>query len=584
MDDKNKQNDNKPGDQSTAQPENVIKPDNNQADEPTKVEVVSADDNDSADETPDTTSSEEKDSDETPTDNVVTPESETEESSTEADKAETSSSDEPAEEPAVAEEPTKEEEPTKTEEPAKTEEQPLSAVSSSNDSYEQFNSSLEEQPSEQPVPAAAVSSSSTSSGRKKFGGKGWLKLGLPIAIVVAVLLAAAVYALAFYLPSRPANVYESSLSNTGKALDELIAYSEEQQEVKYQSVNFDGSLKYSGLMVAEADLNGVIGQNGNSRAEVNINYMGSKFKGELLFNKLEGNNSPDVYFKVNGIKQIFSGSKELAKLDGQWLVVDHTLVESLKNRAESTAGVEAQSQTDAAPTMAQINDATTKLQAVNKKYIFTTDPKNAVLKKQKFVGEETVNGRSVYHYKVTYNKDNLKAYVDAVGKALDSSQLNDWAKKTYDKNISQMLDIEDAKKQIDEAKDGYNFDLWADKQTKLVQSVKFTSKDKKSTVTISQNYTGGDTFPMSIKINGENGDKSQGSATFGVTVNTDTNKIIFDMSSDNLGSKDQTLSGKFSLTPSNEPVEITVPKQSTSINKVLQQFPLFSGTSLTAGN
>src|SRR6202035_3096437 len=167
--------------------------------------------------------------------------------------------------------------------------------------------------------------------------------------------------------------------------------------------------------------------------------MGEKVNANVISIKSPGNTAPDVYVQVSGIKSMLDslGLNSLDKIDGQWIAIDHTLVETYLN---SLAGQKSSS-TGSAPTYAAVEDAISKVQAVNKQYLFSTNASTAVFSNPQFIAKETNGGRALDHYKVSYSKTHLNAYLTAVGQALNSSQLNTWYKNmSAGKNLSDGVD------------------------------------------------------------------------------------------------------------------------------------------------
>ncbi|MEO6761093.1 MAG: hypothetical protein ABI220_01800 [Candidatus Saccharimonadales bacterium] len=413
-----------------------------------------------------------------------------------------------------------------------------------------------------PIPASGANGNSS---KKK-----WL-LPLIIAIVVLIVLAGG-YVFAFYVPNTPANVYKSGLENSGAAADKLVDYLQQQNLTDQKSVAFDGSLKVKATGASfDTTLSGAFDKEANGDLKLDADVMGQQVSANIISVKDKGNTSPDVYLKVSGVKTYLdqAGLGSLSDLDGKWISVDHTLIDSYADYFKQSLGSSSDVLNNTKmPTTAQINDALSKVEVVNRQYIFTADSSKAILKQDKFIGKETKDGRSVYHYQVSYDKDHLQAYVSAVKAALDSSQLNDWSKKANDgKTLSQVVDFGSITDGIKNAKDGYSFDLWIDKGTKLISSLQFTDSSDKSKLIIGQNYTGGDDYPLTLAVSDPDG--SGGSLNF--TVNTKTNKYSLDFSANDKAGKDSTtVSGKFSLTPGSDLVKETAPTGAESINKVLE--------------
>lgn len=406
-------------------------------------------------------------------------------------------------------------------------------------------------------------------------------------IVLVILLLGGGYAFGIYLPNKPANVYKSSLKNSAAGIDTLTNYFQKQTGSDFKSVAYAGSLKVKSSAVSfDGNVSGKFDKDGNGDLLLNADVLGEKLAVNVRSLKAAGNSSPDIYLRATGIKSILDseGLNGFDSLDGQWLFVDHTIIDSLSTSARQSLGQGAGSDAASAstvPSMAQINDAVNAVNKVNKQYLFTTDPQTAVLAGEKFIAKETKDGRSVDHFKVGYNKAHLKAYVAALKTALDGSQLNDWSKKANDgKSLSEVMDFTSLEDSVNNAKSDYTFDLWADTKIKLIHAIEFAdTKNPNEKFTISQNYTGGSKYPFSISGTSVDSDGLKSSGTFGFTVDTATNKYTIDVS----GSSSDGSSGalNLSLTPGSAAVKEVAPSGAKSINDLMSQFSSgdFFGTS-----
>lgn len=420
---------------------------------------------------------------------------------------------------------------------------------------------------EDPAAPAGVPTASPSNGKRPR----WL---IPsIAAAVLILLASGGFVFGFYLPNQPDAIYKQSLQNSGKAIDTMIdeslALSEEQKAVKldgsftFKSASASGDIEMSGS--SDVDL--------NSKYDISANVAGQKFTANILTTKAAKSNSPDVYLKVSGVKSMLTsaGYGALATYDNQWIAIDHTILDSGLMADGGDASSTAQ------PTEAQLKDAAAKIQEVNRTYLFTTDKSKAVLENKKYVGTEEMNGRTVYHYQVGYNKANLEAYVTELTAALDKSSLNAWAKEAYSKSISELMTVDELKKSIQKADNSFVFDLYADKSQKLVHAIKFTDAASKTTMTISQNYKGGDEYPFALNVVTTDATNPI-TAEITVTANKKTGAVKMTASGDmGKGSDKVTYTGEVTATPNNDKVEVTVPKNSRPITEVIGQ--LFGGYS-----
>lgn len=407
---------------------------------------------------------------------------------------------------------------------------------------------------------------------------------LPVAIVaVLVVLLGGGYVFGVYLPNRPSAVYSSSLKNTSQGLDQLISYGTSQAQKSYRSYNFDGTLKATASGSSfDATLSGALDKDSNGTLKLNADVMGQKLSANLRSVHVSGSASPDLYVQLTGIKWALDkfGLSSLDNLDGQWISIDHTSlnsgVASARQSVDTGSGSSLGTAT-AMPTFDQVNDAITKVQTVNKDYLFTTDSGKAVLKNDKYIGKETKDGRSTYHYQVGYDKAHLQAYVSALKTALDSSKLNDWSKQANNgKNLSQVVNIDSLTSSITTAKSDYTFDLWADTKTKLIHSLQFTDpSDSSSVFAITQNYTGGSQYPFTFSFASKAGG-STAKASLDLSVDTSTNKYTGNLTANTSGTN---ISFKFDLTPSNNAVQAAAPAGAKPLNDVLKQLGL-GGTSL----
>lgn len=406
------------------------------------------------------------------------------------------------------------------------------------------------------------------------GGKKKWVLPTAAAAVLVVLLGGG-YVFGMYLPNRPSAVYDKSLKNSGKAVDALIDYTEASTKQNYKSYDLSGTLKVKSAGASvDGTLTGSFDETGNATVSAKVDALGQNVNVELRSLKAKGNDSPDLYLQVKGIKSALDsfGASSYDSLDGQWIAVDHTLLDTY-TKSLSQASASGSGLTSTPPTAAQATDALKKLQEVNKQYLFTSDSGKAVLTNQKYIGKETQDGRSVYHYKAGYNKEHLTAYVGALKTALDSSSLNDWAKAQSGQNLSKELDLDSLISSTKQLDGKYTFDLYADVKTKLVHSVKFTDPSSSDTsFTIAQNYTGGDEYPFDFGLS----QKSGGSTSKGdlkLTLNKKTNKaeVAFVATA-----AESDFNLDFTLTPSDKAVQVTAPSGAQPIMNILGQLG-FSG-------
>ena len=403
------------------------------------------------------------------------------------------------------------------------------------------------------------------------GGKGRKKLWLSVGSTVGVLLLAGGLVFGYYLPNTPGGVYKAGLSHTAKGYDKLLDYMSAQQGKHYKGYSASGSLK---IITPEASGDGNFtaqSDGANSTGQLNVDLASQKFAANFRTVEAKGQDEPDLYFQVSGLKPFLDsyGLNSLDSLDGQWISVDHTLIESAvaQGAAATTAAT--------TPSYAQIQDALKKIGAVNKQYLFATDKGHAVLVNEQYLGKSTQDGRPVNGYKMGYNKANLKSYVGAVGRALNDSSLNAWVKQTTGKSTSEALDLADLQKSIDSAKSNYTFTLYVDTKTKLIHKLHFpdASNPVNSWFETGLGYTGGSKYPFFLTIY-----QKEGSTVTNVklqfTLDTSTNEIVADIGGQETGDGSVKVNLHGTFKPSNSTVQVTAPAGAKPIVQVLQSLGL----------
>jgi hypothetical protein len=417
-----------------------------------------------------------------------------------------------------------------------------------------------------------------------------------VAIIMAVILllgggSAAAY-FGYYVPNKPENVWKTALTRTGKGYDKLSSYATSKKNVKGLSAK--GTFKISGSVAADGSFEGLSdGKNGKLTGSVSA--VGLKVNYDVRAVNSSGN-TPDIYFKIDGIQDLgsligsYGANPEISKtlngLNNQWYFVDHTLFDQFAKGSNSSLQF---SSSDVDAVLKAVGDS-------SKKYLFTNDPKNmAVIVKQN-VGKESQDGRSVYHYKVGVNKDNLQAY----NKSLCDNLIKTKLFKLFSGNSSGDEDFTQECKdmtglgKIDSSRTA---DAWVDLHTKLIHKVRFAEKSNANNyIDIAQNYTGGDEFPFSFGFHGQtsidSGISAQSkskpdrqSGLINMKLNMKTNTFSADSTFENSGSSNDKGTFKLTIAPSNETVKLDKPAGAKTIIQLLNDLGLgdaFSGSQSSA--
>jgi len=382
--------------------------------------------------------------------------------------------------------------------------------------------------------------------------------------VIVLLLAGATYTAVTYLSNTPDYVYARGIKNSSALIDNLVTYAQQLQSTPYKSTIFDSSLQGKDVLGHyDIDLSGTENRNGDGVFSASGDVDGMPLSSNIR-TVATGNALPDAYIKskdLDALKPLIGvqGLPAFNQFDNKWILVDHNLLESYLDNLMRVADKNIDtSKSQPAPNLAQISDALAKVQTVTKQYLLTTNSNTAVFKDPAFIGTETDNGQRLNHYRVTYNSVHLAAYLQALGKALDSSTLNTWSQQvSQGKSLDQALNLAAMGNGVQQRTGtGNTADIWIDRDAKIIRKVQVNNPSATlSSVVITQGYNGGNQYPFAITYKG----KDAGGATHTTTI-----KIVLDTSTHTttIGLDDQSQAHglrsvqnvRVSLTPSNTPV------------------------------
>ena len=383
---------------------------------------------------------------------------------------------------------------------------------------------------------------------------------------------------------NPSVIYSQSLGDTGKGYDKLVNYANQESKLNIKGYTGSGSYKVES---SGSTVDGKIafkGSGNNADLTFDVGTQGVRVSTDIRAIK-SSSNTPDVYLKFSGIKGLGGAigapdlDPELAKLDGNWILIDHTLIDSLNTES-------GQSQMTY-PTRAQVLDEASAFGKVNKEYLFSTSKDKAVTKVVKKIGKETVDGHKTYHYVIALQKDNVKKYILAQRDALKGSKLDDWLKKNdYESSvISSFNDAADSTKDI---KDSDTYDIWMDTSHRVVY--KFRVKDTSANnpadnyVDIGLNYKGGDDYPFFVSGKSDDGSGLTSTYSFTTDINTKTNRTDFKLDAKDSGSYSDSATAEFGIQPKTSAVSIDKPSSAIPIMQVLNDLGLSnSGTDSSSG-
>ena len=420
---------------------------------------------------------------------------------------------------------------------------------------------------------AAPTSSTFTPGQPTKGGSK-KRARLIAAVIALVVILGGGYVFAFYLPNTPSHIYASGLDRTAQGYDKLVEYTKTAQTKQFKSSKLSGDFKFVSSAVSGDGT--FSGQSDDKDATGTLNVNIASVKAGINFRSVtaSGQDTPDVYFQVNGVKSILNGYglNQFASLDGQWISVDHTLLES----AAASAAGDSKSNGLKSPTSAQVQDALTRAGQVNRQYLFNAKADKAVLKQEKYLGKSMVNGRQVYGYQVGYDKAHLKDYIKAMQSAVNDSSLNAWIKATTGKSASQ-ADLSSLIDSIDKADGNYSFTMYVDAKTKLIDVLRFKDPKTSDYFEIGQAYSGGSVYPFSFKYVSTSDPQDAGTIELTAKLDSAANTVTFGA---NLDAKESGSPLTFKLdaevTMDNDTIHVTAPAGAKSVMEIYQQLGLDS--------
>ena len=276
-------------------------------------------------------------------------------------------------------------------------------------------------------------------------------------------------------PNQPKNMWNTALSRTAKGYDKLAEFIAKPKQSK--GLALKGSFKSSGAFASDGDFEGS-SNNDDGDFKGTISATGLKLDLELKTIKSPGN-SPDIYFKVSGLQGLGTllggGEPELVNafdgLNNKWYFIDHTLFDQFSGGTNTNTQV---TTADVGSMLKAIGDA-------SKEYIFTSDSKKAAIVLKETVGKEQQDGLSVYRYKASVNKQNLKSYIDKLCANLKNSNLKKFLGDNPE-SVDEAVGCKSLKEDADKINESKTADVWVDTKTKLIHRIKFTFSSSNSTV------------------------------------------------------------------------------------------------------
>ncbi len=408
-----------------------------------------------------------------------------------------------------------------------------------------------------------------------------MKLGLLIAGIV-VLLGGGAAAFYFGYYMNPSVVWSQSLGNMNQGYNQLVSYINNYNSAHYQGYSLRGSFQlHEGGNSYDGSLQSA-GNNKNATISAKVDLGVTKLDLEMREVAVSGSREPDIYLQLNGIKSLDSAlgntlSPQLTSLDGQWIIIDHNLLNDL----ESTI-IQQQSQSQAAGlTMADINSLLKSIGQINQKYLFTTNSSTAVTKVIKSYGQVSINGHSADHYLVGLIPAHLQAYISDMCTTISQSNAARVTVGGAAANPSSCKQLATSAGQSNST----TFDVWADVNTRLIYQVQFKGAPNTASnlVDVGLNYKGGNSYPFFISGQDGNGpDATHYSG--GITLNSDTHSLALSFDSSGGGNNATSFTSSFNVAPTDQTVSVQAPSGAEPIITVLNNLGLGAYAAVLQGN
>ena len=161
----------------------------------------------------------------------------------------------------------------------------------------------------------------------------------------------------------------------------------------------------------------------------------------------------------------------------------------------------------------------------------------------------------------------------ALKDTVKDSKINDWFNIRQDgKTFEESINFDGLIKNLQDANyDNATADVWIDTGLRYIRNVRLDTSDKKtgevSTLDFMLDYTGGDDFPFSIILNGNDSSGDNfGSINFGMSINQKSYVIKLTTTVDATVDKQKVQgSTELTITPSDEKVSVDKPAGATNI-------------------
>lgn len=423
----------------------------------------------------------------------------------------------------------------------------------------------------QAVPEQPISIASTRPQPTRNRKKGLLA----VATAALVVLAASTYTFAFYLPSRPENVWNTGLGNTGHGLSMLTSKLASPDSLSaFDAYSVDGTFKAS--LVNESTspsgrvtIGGSVSLKANSattnasvKASAATNGQTTTLGLNLITTTPQTGSYPDSYVQVNGLDATGIGGllPGLAEYNGKWISVPGSFLQQELGAKDTTADT---LNDQPSVTKTDVANYATSMVSVIGQDILNSNQSQSILQRKSFVGYAKKNDRDSYHYTATVNQARVAAFCNDLVKASATTVLYKKLGGTSD----------DTSGAIDSCKEFFtqNFPasktlgVWMDSASRSLAAIRFNPGSKTGEYLELGQILGNTNNPGFYLTSGD----SSGTGTVKLTVDTSSHASTFDISY--TGTNTSSFTAHATLAPYTGTLKVTAPETDFDISEIIAQ-------------
>ena len=425
------------------------------------------------------------------------------------------------------------------------------------------------QPPASPNQPPQMAPSSEPNGDSK--GSGWKKRA-PIIAAALVLAGAVAGVFGWYIPNRPENVYRTGLDRTGQMIEQLDEqFAAVNEIVASEGFEMDGEMAVRAEEVSFAGTMSARSSAGSSETSVDISgELGDDSLGmnmsigfDAITDIAEGNDYPDVFFRLRGGEFLSMTLPVLGDLSDQWVQVDAEVIDEFVGELSE----EAEDEGDFGGYMELVQDIG---ETINE-YVFTSDDKS-IIQLDEIVGAEERNGVRTYRYDVSINQENTEPLCAELYDTINESAfirgqlggLSESSAEERDDDIAECVNgLENFDNEID-------MTMWIDRRTKMIHQLRFEDDDG-FRLEVGQTYDRTDEFDVFLRASDD-----ELELDFVMTIDNAKPSIAmtFDVWLDEMEDDDE-FTVSMTMEPFDGPVEIERPTDTIDFEEFVER--LFSG-------